>query len=273
MTILDDAAKLVREALGDDFQSLTIDRIVVGVFFTGVKLSNGVGGICFTPIKDIPDAVCCPSSAGRAFDPGKVGEMKVQDVLSSLSSPEPIKTAVSIATLNALSATCWERGLEREYNIRMNVDAQEALNIPEGASVAVVGAIVPILRELKGRKGSWWVIEQDPRTLKADEMAHFVPADKSKEVIHKANVLAITGVTLINHTLESILEEAQPGAEIAVIGPTASMLPEPLFERGVTVVGGVWVKRANQLLDVLAAGGSGYHFQDTLADRIVMEKR
>ena len=41
---------------------------------------------------------------------------------------------------------------------------------------------------------------------------------------------------------------------------------------GVRVVGGVWVKKADELLDVLASGGSGYHFLDRLADRIVLEK-
>jgi uncharacterized protein (DUF4213/DUF364 family) len=272
MTILDDAAQLVEEKLGDEFENLTVEQLVVGLFFTGVKLSNGAGGICFTPIKDIPDAVCCPSSAGRAFDPARVRGTKAKDVLLAISSREPIKTAVSIATLNALSATCWDRGLKGEYSMRMNMDAQAAVSIPEDSSVAVVGAIVPMLRELKRRKGTWWVIEQDSRTLKADEISHFIPAESANEIIHKANVLVVTGVTLINRTLEGILKEAQPGAEIAVIGPTASMLPEPLFERGVRVVGGVWVKRPDELLEVLAAGGSGYHFLDTLADRIVMEK-
>jgi uncharacterized protein (DUF4213/DUF364 family) len=273
MSILVDAARLVRERLGDDFPSLTLERTVVGLFFTGVKLSNGTGGICFTPIKDIPDAVCCPSSAGRAFDPAKLYGMSAKDALLSLSPYEPIKTAVAIATLNALSAACWERGSIGDYHIRTRMDAQDALPMPEGSAVAVIGAIVPILRTLKGRGGTWWVIEQDPRTLKHDEMAHFVPAEKSAEVISRADILIITGVTLINHTLEGILGKARPGAEIAVVGPTASMLPEPLFERGVTMVGGVWVKKPDQLLDVLAVGGSGYHFLDRLADRIVLEKK
>jgi len=56
-----------------------------------------------------------------------------------------------------------------------------------------------------------------------------------------------------------------------VVGPTASMLPEPLFERGVDLVGGVWVRQADALLEVLASGGSGYHFFDTLADRVVIQ--
>jgi uncharacterized protein (DUF4213/DUF364 family) len=75
----------------------------------------------------------------------------------------------------------------------------------------------------------------------------------------------------VNHTLEHILAAARADAEIAVIGPTASLLPDALFARGVRVVGGVRVKKPDELLDVLAAGGSGYHFFDKLAPRMVME--
>ena len=152
------------------------------------------------------------------------------------------------------------------------MDATDVVRMSDQSSIAVIGAFVPILRKLKGRGGKWWVIEQDPNTLKGDELNHFIPADQSDETIASADVLIVTGVTLVNHTLEKILKAARQDAEIAVIGPTASMLPDVLFERGVRVVGGVWVKKADELLDLLAAGGSGYHFFDNLAPRIVIEK-
>ncbi len=245
---------------------------MIGLFFTGVKLSNGQGGVCYTPVKEIPEAVCCPSSAGRIFNPIKTDNIKAQDLIASFPSREPIKTAVAIATLNALSATCWAHGLKGPYEIKRNMDAQDAVRMPKGSSVAVVGALVPTLRMLKRRGGTWWVIEKDPKTLKEDEKAHYVSTEKSDEIIRKADTLVITGATLVTHTLEKILEAAGPDTEIVVMGPTAGFLPEPLFQRGVRVAGGVWVKKPDHLLDVLAAGGSGYHFFDTLADRIVMEK-
>ena len=198
--------------------------------------------------------------------------MKAVDVLAALSSDEPVKTAIAIATLNALSATCWEQGLTDNYRIQMNTDAVDVVRMPVERSVALIGAFVPVLRILKSRGGHWWVIEQDRRTLKGDEIDHFIPAGSSDETIAAADVLIITGVTLVNHTLEPILKAARPDAEIAVVGPTASMLPEALFERGARVVGGVWVKKPDELLNVLAAGGSGYHFFDKLAPRIVIEK-
>jgi uncharacterized protein (DUF4213/DUF364 family) len=272
MAILQETAQLVRTKLGGDFEKLTIDRVAIGLFFSGAKLSNGAAGVSYTPVKDIPQAVCCPSSAGRIFDPLKIKGMQAAEVLTALTSKEPIKATIAIATLNALSAICWERGLTDNYSIQMNIDAVDAVRMPAESSVAVIGAFVPILRKLKTRGGRWWVIEQDPQTLKSDEMDHFIPADQYAETVSAADVLIVTGVTLVNHTLEPILKAARPDAEIAVIGPTAGMLPGALFERGVRVVGGVWVKKPGELLDVLAAGGSGYHFFDKLAPRIVIEK-
>jgi uncharacterized protein (DUF4213/DUF364 family) len=64
-----------------------------------------------------------------------------------------------------------------------------------------------------------------------------------------------------------------PKSGIAVIGPTASLLPEALFQRGVRGVGGGWVQKPDELLDILADGGSGYHFFDDLAARIVIENK
>ena len=272
MTILIETARLLKDKLAIEYDTITIERVTIGLFFTGVKLSSGAGGISYTPVKDIPQAVCCPSSAGRIFDPVKINGMKVTDVLAGLTSEEPIKVSVAIATLNALSAYCWDQGLDDKYRIHMDADALDAVRMSAENSIAVIGAFVPVLRKLKSRGGKWWVIEQDPKTLKSDEMDHFIPADQSKETIAAADVLIVTGVTLVNHALEEILKAARQDAEIAVIGPTASMLPDALFERGVRVVGGVRVKKPDELLNVLAAGGSGYHFFDNLAPRIVMEK-
>ena len=272
MTILLETTHLIEKRLGRALDHLTIERIVVGLFFSGVKLSNGAGGVCFTPIKDIPQAVCCPSSAGRIFDPFKLKGMKVKDVLKEIPSKEPIKTAVGIATLNALSTTCWEQEVETRYTIRMNRDAQEVIRMPRTKSVAVIGAFVPILRTLKQRGGRWWVIEQDSKTLKEDELPYYIPEAQSDDIIRQADVLIITGVTLVNQTFEGIINSAGSGTEIAVIGPTASFLPDALFQRGVRIVGGVWVKKPDELLDVLAAGGSGYHFFNDIAPRMVIEK-
>lgn len=61
--ILEKTIFRVIELYGGQFDQIKVTRAVLGLFFSGVKLSTGHGGLCFTPIKEIPEAVCCPSSA------------------------------------------------------------------------------------------------------------------------------------------------------------------------------------------------------------------
>ena len=48
-SILEDVLDQLKVLLGDAINDLTVERVVIGVFFTGVKLSNGQGG--FAPLR------------------------------------------------------------------------------------------------------------------------------------------------------------------------------------------------------------------------------
>src|SRR6516225_1878019 len=71
-SILDETIAMIGTILGSELEEITVERVVVGLFFTGVKLSNGTTGASATPIKSIPEAVCCPSSAMAMPFPGKM---------------------------------------------------------------------------------------------------------------------------------------------------------------------------------------------------------
>lgn len=268
--ILKETVAELRSQLWSQFADLTVERVVIGIFFTGVKLSNGSGGLCFTPIKEIPQAVCCPSSLRALPWSGKFRGRPVTDFLDALFDASPVKRAIGIAIVNALSASCWEQDPPKDYTIEHGSDALETIEIPDDANVAVIGALVPILLRLKKRGKPFSVIEMDPRTLKADEMPFWVPVERTAEVVPKADLLVITGTSLLFHSLEPILAWAKPGAEIVIVGPTASMLPGAFFRRGVTVLGGDFVSRPDDLLDILSEGGSGYHFFGKSADWIII---
>lgn len=87
-----------------------------------------------------------------------------------------------------------------------------------------------------------------------------------------ADILVITGTTLINDSLEGILKNAKKNANVMVVGPTASMLPDAFFSRGVSSIGGIIINKPDELLDILTEGGSGYHFFGKSADRVIIDK-
>lgn len=271
--ILEETIRGVRSALGDTINDLTVEQTVVGVFFTGVKLNNGHGGICFTPIKALPDAVCCPNSARAVPAAGQLKGSKAIDVLEDMFTGKPLKKALGIAVLNALSSTCWEQSPPQGYIMEAGVDVLDEVEIPLSGYTVVVGALVPIIRMLKERKSRFAILELDPATLKPHELPYYIPAARASEVVPKADLVVITGTTLINDTLEGLLSLAKPETDIIVVGPTSSMLPEAFFRRGVRLVGGTLVTKPDELLHVLAEAGSGYHIYGRAAEKVVFRRK
>jgi uncharacterized protein len=272
-SILGETIAAVDAILGPERDTIKVERVVVGLFFTGVKLSNGVAGACATPIKTIPEAVCCPSSAMAMPFPGKLAGRAAADLARDALSGHGIRRAVGIAALNALADYCWQRRPHPEVELCPGVDAFDATDIRPGDKVVVVGAFVPFLKELKRRGQPFLVLEQDPATLKADELPFFRPAEQAAQILPQAEIVLITGSTLVNNTLEDLLALARPEARITVVGPTVGMLPDAFLRRGADVLGCVRITAPDPFLDLLAEGGSGYHFFGRSAQKIVLARR
>ena len=271
--ILHETLAAIPEILGPALDNITVERAVIGLFFTGVKLSNGLAGACATPIKTIPEAVCCPSSAMAMPFPGKLHGRPALDLAREALGENGIRRAIGIAAMNALADTCWRHRPHPEAELCLGIDAFDATEIRPGDNVVVVGAFVPFLRELKRRHQPFLVLEQDPATLKADELPFFRPAEQAGTVVPQADVLLITGTTLINDTLEELLGLAKPTARVTMVGPTVSLLPDAFLRRGADILGTVRITAPDAFLEMLAEGGSGYHFLGRSAQKVVLVRR
>jgi len=262
-SILKETKNRLIEKYGDRLADLTLKRVVIGIFYTGVQLSNGATGICFTPIKAIPESVCCPSSARAMPRAGRLKGMHVTDTFEYLVQPAPIKRAIAIATLNALSEGIWQDNPDEglgKYRICEGDEIFAEINLEEVKKAIVVGALIPVIKDLKEHKIPYRIAELDIRTLKAEELPFFVSQEDFPREVSTADLVIISGTTLINDTLESILKQCSPKASIIIIGPTATMLPESFFLRNVSMLAGNRVVDPDEILDVLIEGGSGYHF-------------
>jgi uncharacterized protein len=271
--ILTETITGIQSMLGADLNHIVVERAVIGLFFTGVKLSTGVAGACATPLRSIPDAVCCPSSAMAMPFPGKLRGRMAKDLLKETTAASGIRRAVGVATMNALAELCWQRRTPAAVELRAGVDAYDAADIRPGEHVVVVGAFVPFLKALKRGGQSFTVLEMDPATLKPDELPYFRPADEAALVMPSADVVLITGTTLLNDTLENLLALCRADARVVVVGPTVGLFPDAFLRRGVDVLGGVRITAPDAFLDVLSEGGSGYHFFGRSAEKVVLTRR
>jgi uncharacterized protein (DUF4213/DUF364 family) len=119
--------------------------------------------------------------------------------------------------------------------------------------IGMVGYFPPLVEMIREKNIALTVIELDQKWVQSEQDFE-VTIDSSK--LNVCNKLLCTGTVLINHTLDRILEQAKNADELYLVGPTLGCLPDPLFDRGVTAVGGRQVVNCAQFVDMWRAGES-----------------
>jgi uncharacterized protein (DUF4213/DUF364 family) len=249
-------------------EEVWVDDLVIGIFFTGVKLSTGHAGCAFTPIGEVPEAVCCPTSAARMPQAGKLGGSHVSEILKYALDPNVLKSAIGVATLNALTQLVIESGEGRECEIVEDKDGFDLLEIQPHETVSLIGAFGPYIRRLKRMKNPFLVVERNAQTIRPDEMNYFKPESEMASAIKESDAVIITGTAIVNHSIDSILPLLTRGKRAAIIGPTASIIPDAFFKRGVTVMAGVRILNPDLMIKILKQGGSAYHLLKECSGKI-----
>ena len=85
------------------------------------------------------------------------------------------------------------------------------------------------------------------------------------EVIPQADVVAITGTSLVNKTFDELIQHCRPDAFVLVLGPTSPLSPV-LFEYGVDLIAGTQVVDPATALTV---AGQGAIFRQMRGVRLV----
>jgi uncharacterized protein len=237
-----------------------------------VKLSTSHGGVAFIPIGEIPEAVCCPTTAARMPQAGNLEGNPVSEILKYAMDPNVLKSAIGVATLNALSQFFIESEDGREYEIIKEKDGFDLLEIKPDETVTLIGAFGPYIRRLKMMGNPFFIVEKNPQTLRSDEMKYFKPESKISSALEKSNVVIITGTAIVNHTIDPILSSFTNGKRTAIIGPTASMIPDAFFKKGVQVMAGVRILNPDGMIEILKQGGSAYHLLKDCAEKIAFVK-
>jgi len=271
--VVGETIEIIQEKSPAPLEKVWIDDLVIGIFFTGVKLSTGHAGVAFTPIGEIPEAVCCPTSAARMPQAGKLRGTPVSETIKYALDPNVLKSAIGIATLNALSRWMIESEDETDYHIVKEADGFDLLKIEPRETISLIGAFAPYIRRLKMMGNPFFIIEKRAQTLRLDEMKYFKPDSEMRNALEKSGVVIITGTAIVNHTIDHILSFVRNGIRAAIIGPTASMIPDAFFKRGITTVAGIHILDPDLMIKILKEGGSAYHLLKECSQKIAFVKK
>jgi len=269
--LLDDLIVSLESNLGR--RPLTVTRVYIGVFYTAVELSDGQVGVAFTP-RDMDDTVCCPRSAAELPEAGKLSGRDAWELAQQSLSPYRLRRSVGVAALSALSSCLMSETDIPGGRILSNADALDVVQIETEDRVVMVGAFTPFITKLKKRQTNLRIIDKHREALKGDELPLWVSPDNVTKVMPEADIAIITGSALVEGGMDELLDLCQDAREVVLAGPTASLWPQPFFDRGVTVMGGIRVKNGDEFMRLIAEGGSGYFFSGPAEKiAIVRDKR
>ncbi|MCW4009710.1 MAG: DUF364 domain-containing protein [Candidatus Bathyarchaeota archaeon] len=246
------AGRIVEEALTrvksivPAIDEIVVDQVVMGLGYTGVRLSDGHSGLCYTFQNEIAHATRRCQVSDLA---GTLAGTPALTLAEKAKSWEIRESVVGFATLNALSQIVIEQKLE-DYTI-LNGDVINHIALTKEDVAALVGYIGPLVPHIRAKVKKLFILER--ASTRREE--GILPDTACDQILPLADVVLITGTALVNGTIDHLLELTTNAREVVIIGASAGILPEVLFERGVTVVGGVKIMDANKMMQIVSEGG------------------
>ena len=184
--------------------------------------------------------------------PGRIEDLPAQEVAEWITGDVPLRRSLAAAAIQALLPPPDTQGPE--------IHAADAIaRLGKGKTVALVGhfPFVPRLREQVARL---WVLERNPQP--GDE-----PEEAADRLLPQADVVALTGATFVNGSLDYLLELCRPDTRVIVLGPSTPVSPV-LLGHGVHVLSGSFVESIDQIVRA-ASQGANFHQLRSLGVRLV----
>ncbi len=161
----------------------------------------------------------------------------VQEVAALARSSSFLEASVGVAAMNAVVAPTPDAIERNAFDLLCEWGA--------GKRVVVVGHF-PFVERLRS-------VAADLKILELIPAPGDLPAEEAPRIIPAADVVAITGTTLINHTIDGLLDLARE-KRVMLLGPSTILSPL-LFAFGVDVLCGSHVVDADAVYAHLKAGG------------------
>jgi len=194
--------------------------------FGFIWLEDNSVGFMFTPLSaDLPERL-------RKMNPSKIVGQNPLQLIKDLGNKDELQQLLAFGALNAVSQHVFSVS---QFKFDFTSDPFGLLDISSSDLVGMVGFFPPLVNYCNQHGIPLIVIEKKAELVQHDSNFE-VTLESSR--LNECNKILITGTTVLNNTINDILKECKKAKKIAMVGPSASILPDPLFERGITALGG-----------------------------------
>lgn len=179
------------------------------------------------------------------------------------ASTDSCTRTLGFAAANALTRCLFDRA---GFRPQPSADSIGQMNPQAGERIGMIGLFRPLLGRILQSGAALTVVE-----LKAELAGEGEWGSDSYRVTLDANELAdcskvvSTSTLLLNDTLERMLDSCRNARWFAMVGPGAGCLPDALFARGVTLLGGSWIRDRRGFVAALQSGAARSEFAGKFA--------
>jgi uncharacterized protein (DUF4213/DUF364 family) len=217
--------------------------------FCALELEDGSLGLCFVLIGDTLEQL----HAGR--EGFALAGADALAVARRFAHGKGIERTLGFAAANALTRCFFERVA---YVPDASADSIGQIDPRAGERIGMIGLFTPIVKRIV-QAGAELVVVELKAGLAGEQDGYRLTLDPG-ELASCSKVIS-TSTLLLNDTLDAMLAHCREARWFAMIGPSAGCLPDALYARGVTLVGGSWVHDRQGFLQALCRGDS--HSQHT----------
>ncbi len=221
--------------LSEQQASERVEEVRIGLSYTAVKFEGGRTGLAAVSVEG--------SSPGCGFLK-KAGSLKgchSDELLRLLVDGKSfLERALGLATANALIKT------DPPYD---QSDAIDLMKLDSKDRVAMVGFFPPLPKKIEDRGARLTIIERDPRKA--------APLGKKEqtEIMRTCSVAIITATTILNGTIEGVLNDLGKARHSALLGPSTPLIPEVFRDTPVNHLGGALVSDSAEVMRIISEGG------------------
>lgn len=209
--------------------------------FAAVELDSGAIGLSYVLLDDTLAALA-------GLDGTRLVGLPALALARLWRDGRGAERTLGFAAVNALSRHLWNLAGAVPPDAP---DSIGGLDPQPGAHIGMVGFFPPLVRRIADAGARLTVLE-----LRADLAgAHpgfTVTLDPS--ALQACSQVLMTSTVLLNDSLDAVLQHCRAAQAVVMVGPGAGCLPQPLFERGITALGGTWVQDGLALAAALRSG-------------------
>ena len=196
--------------------------------FCAVQLADGSAGLAYIMLGDTRSRL-------RSADTAALAGRSASSLAEALTRDEPAARSVALAAVNALSRHLFDRaGFAPDFA----TNSLGSLALGPDDRLGMVGFFPPLVRLARDEGIPLTVLELKSELV---QQAPGLTVTLDPSHLAQCNKIVSTSTALLNDSLDGLLAHARGCREFVIIGPVAGFVPDPLFARGITGIGGAWV--------------------------------